>query len=153
MYSITNLKEMWVGVPVSNYDPDSNCNHHSGGSRISRRGGVDLIGGGRGLLRRLRFVKFVCQNERIGSLGGARRVRPPKSANASHISLLIHLFISILRVYPCKVITEVKYSFYCTLYHTLWIGHCLRLVYWCVYVCACVCWYGVQHRILQNPTI
>ena len=32
--------------------------------------------GGRGLPRRLRFVKFVCQNKRIGSLGGARRVRP-----------------------------------------------------------------------------
>ena len=31
-------------------------------------GGVDLVGG-RGLLRRLCFVKFVCQNERIGSLG------------------------------------------------------------------------------------
>ena len=39
-------------------------------------GGVDLVGG-RGLPRQLRFVKFVCQNERIGSLGGggARRVR------------------------------------------------------------------------------
>ena len=30
-------------------------------------GGVDLVGG-HGLPRRLRFVKFVCQNERIGSL-------------------------------------------------------------------------------------
>ena len=42
----------------------------SGRSRISHREGVDLVGG-RGLPRRLRFVKFVCQNERIGSLGGA----------------------------------------------------------------------------------
>ena len=55
----------------------------SGGSSISRRGGVDLVRGGRGLPRRLCFVKFVCQNERTGSLGGACRVRPPpKSANA-----------------------------------------------------------------------
>ena len=38
----------------------------SGGSRISHRGGMDLIGGC-GLLRQLRFIKFVCQNERIGS--------------------------------------------------------------------------------------
>ena len=41
------------------------------GVRGPRRGGC-------GLLRQLHFVKFVCQNERIGSLrGGARRVRPP----------------------------------------------------------------------------
>ena len=32
--------------------------------------------GGRGLPRRLRFVKFVCRNERIGSLRGAHPVRP-----------------------------------------------------------------------------
>ena len=50
----------------------------SGGSRVSRRGGC-------GLLRRLRFVKFVCQNERIGSLTeGARRMRPPGSANGTY---------------------------------------------------------------------
>ena len=34
-------------------------------------GGVDLVGG-RGLPRRLHFVKFVCQNERIVSFRGAR---------------------------------------------------------------------------------
>ena len=33
-------------------------------------GGIDLIGGC-GLLRWLCFLKFVCQNERIGSLRGA----------------------------------------------------------------------------------
>ena len=50
----------------------------SGGSRISRRGGRGPRRRGRGLPRWLRFVKFVCQNERIGSLrAGARRVRPP----------------------------------------------------------------------------
>ena len=41
-------------------------------------GSVDLVGGGPGLPRRICFVKFVCQSERIGSLrGGTRRVRPP----------------------------------------------------------------------------
>ena len=36
---------------------------------------------GRGLPRRLHFVKFVCQNERTGSFRGVRRVRPPGSAS------------------------------------------------------------------------
>ena len=40
-------------------------------------GGVDLVGGGRGLPRLLRFVKFVCQNERIGPLGGRAPGAPP----------------------------------------------------------------------------
>ena len=53
----------------------------SGGSRFSRRGG-------RGLPRQLRFVKFVCQNERIGSLRGGR---PPKSANGNMISFMLML--------------------------------------------------------------
>ena len=44
---------------------------NSGGSRISHRGGRGPRRGGRGLPRQLRFVKFVCQNERIGSLRGA----------------------------------------------------------------------------------
>ena len=43
-------------------------------------GGADLVGG-RQLPRRLRFEKFVCQNERIWTRrGGARRRRPPGSA-------------------------------------------------------------------------
>ena len=33
--------------------------------------------GGRGLLRWLRFIKFVCQNERIGSLRGGRAPGAP----------------------------------------------------------------------------
>ena len=54
----------------------------SSGSRISRRGGADLVGG-RQLPRQLRFEKFVCQNERIWTQRGgarARRRRPPGSA-------------------------------------------------------------------------
>ena len=43
--------------------------------RFPEAGDVDLVGG-RGLPAQLRFVKFVCQNERIGSLVGARLVRP-----------------------------------------------------------------------------
>ena len=38
--------------------------------------------GGRGPLRRLHFENFACQNERIWTRrGGARRARPPRSAN------------------------------------------------------------------------
>ena len=38
--------------------------------------------GGRGPPRQLRFENFACQNERIWTRrGGARRVRPPRSAN------------------------------------------------------------------------
>ena len=45
--------------------------------------GFPAGGGGRGLPRRLCFVKFVCQNERIGSLGGGVHAgcAPPKSTN------------------------------------------------------------------------
>ena len=45
-------------------------------------GGVDLVGGGVGLPRRLCFENFVCQNERIGTLRGGRAPgAPPRSAN------------------------------------------------------------------------
>ena len=37
---------------------------------------MDLVGG-RGLPRRLHFVKFVCQNERIGSLRGGHTPGAP----------------------------------------------------------------------------
>ena len=43
-------------------------------------GGADLVGG-RQLLRRLHFKKFVCQNERIWTLGGGAG-GSPGSANA-----------------------------------------------------------------------
>ena len=57
----------------------ANC---SGGSRIFRRGGVDLDRRGCGLPRQLCFENFVCQNERIGTLRGGRAARaPPRSAN------------------------------------------------------------------------
>ena len=47
------------------------------------QGGVDLVGG-RVLPRRLRFENFVCQNERIWTLGGGRApgTPPSRSANA-----------------------------------------------------------------------
>ena len=72
---------------------------YSGGSRISRGGGGHgPRSGERGLPRRLCFVKFVCQNERIGSLRGAAHwVCPPKSANAiqSHkCSTIFQLFMT-----------------------------------------------------------
>ena len=45
---------------------------YSGGSMISRRG-ASTSGGGRRLLRQLRFENFVCQNERIWTLRGEGR--------------------------------------------------------------------------------
>ena len=51
-------------------------------------GGVDLVGGGCGLPRQLRFENFVCQNERIGTLrGGAHQAHPPRSTNVSVLVL------------------------------------------------------------------
>ena len=58
-----------VAIEMNN---DTYC---SGGSRISCRGAWTSWGG-RGLPRRLRFIKFVCQNKRIGT-----RRAPPKFAN------------------------------------------------------------------------
>ena len=54
----------------------------SGGSRISRRGGVDLVGGGvdsrGGYISKILYVKM----KELGPLGGARAGRaPPRSAN------------------------------------------------------------------------
>ena len=58
---------------------------NSGGSRISRRGGVNLMGGFQ-LLRWLCFKNFVCRNERIWILGGVHRARPldPPMDNRSY---------------------------------------------------------------------
>ena len=44
---------------------------------------------GCGLPRQLHFKNFVCQNERIGTLGGARAGRPPRSANACFVKFLL----------------------------------------------------------------
>ena len=67
-----------------------NFNGFSGGSRISRMGGVDLVGG-RGLPRQLRFENFACQKERISTLRGACAAHAPsRSANGflqSNISI------------------------------------------------------------------
>ena len=58
----------------------------SGGSRISRRGGVDPLGG-HGPPMWVLFGKNVCENERIGSRrGGVRPARPPRSANVNRYS-------------------------------------------------------------------
>ena len=52
------------------------------GSRISRRVGVGLVGGGgRRLPRWLRFENFECRNERIWTLGGCAGHAPSRSAN------------------------------------------------------------------------
>ena len=63
----------------------------SGGSRIFLRGGRrPRGGGGRPLPRRLRFEKFVCQNERIWTLRGGRvpaAPPPPGSANGYYTVL------------------------------------------------------------------
>ena len=55
----------------------------SGGSRISRRGSVDLVGGGAWTPKAAMFRKICCcQNKRIGSLRGAHAGwAPSKSAN------------------------------------------------------------------------
>ena len=42
---------------------------------------MDLVGG-HGLPRQLRFQNFICQNERIWTLGGRAPGMPPRSANA-----------------------------------------------------------------------
>ena len=70
---------------VASLANDVHCNFPfealiSSRSRISLRGGADLVGGCQ-LPRWLRFKKFVFQNERIWTRrGGARWRRPPGSA-------------------------------------------------------------------------
>ena len=64
----------------------------SGGSRISRKGGRGPRRWGRGLLRRLRFVKFVCQNERIRPLRGARARCAPLDPPMICLEYLIYIF-------------------------------------------------------------
>ena len=58
-------------------------------------GGMDLKGG-RGLPMQLCFIKFVCQNERIGSLRGAHAVcTHPKSTNDIVENLILIYFFEI----------------------------------------------------------
>ena len=61
-------------------------------------GGVDLVGG-RGLPRQLHFVKFVVQNERIGSLRGARAgsapLNPPMEMLPRMVSIHTNLVVSV----------------------------------------------------------
>ena len=53
----------------------------SGGSRISRRGGVHPLVGGRGPPTWALFSENVCENERSGSHGGRAPGTPPRCAN------------------------------------------------------------------------
>ena len=65
-----------------------------------RRGGRGPRRRGCGLPRQLRFEHFVCQNERIGTLGGGtRRARPPRSANGMCFALMVLMcFIEIVGI-------------------------------------------------------
>ena len=63
-------------------------------------GGVDLAGG-RGLPRRLHFVKFECRNKRIGSLRGGRAPGAPHwirqykvNINLNHNGYTSHCFVA-----------------------------------------------------------
>ena len=52
-------------------------------------GGVaDLVGGGRQLPRRLRFEKFVCQNERIWTRRGERASGAPPGSTTDLVKLI-----------------------------------------------------------------
>ena len=65
---------------------------------------------GRQLPRRLHFVKFVCQNQRIWTLGGRAPAAPPGSANAHYVNAAFNHFH--LNYLPCLIkmtqITEVQ---------------------------------------------
>ena len=57
---------------------------NSGGSRISRRGGVDPLAGGGGVDLRhgCILVKMYAKTKELGSIGGRVPGTPPRSANA-----------------------------------------------------------------------
>ena len=64
----------------------------SGGSRISRRGDADSVGGRQGLTQQL-CGKLVCKNERIWVLGGeSASAAPPGSANDFYVTNLIVMY-------------------------------------------------------------
>ena len=67
-------------------------------------GGADLVGG-RQLPRRLHFEKFVCQNERMWTLGGGASGAPPGSANG----------------FRCKFRCRFKYVFHCGFWRECWL--------------------------------
>ena len=68
----------------------------SGGSRISRRGGVDLVGGP-WTPEAATFRKFcLSKRKNLDPLGRARRARPPRSANVMYIKSMI-TFLPVLR--------------------------------------------------------
>ena len=55
----------------------------SGGSRISRRGDVDLVGGWAPEMVAFRKILYV-ETKESGPLGGRAPGKPPRSANANH---------------------------------------------------------------------
>ena len=60
--------------------------HYSGGSRISRRGGMHPLGGGVDLRRRRFSVKMYAKMKELGPIGGGvRPARPPRPANALYL--------------------------------------------------------------------
>ena len=81
---------------------------NSGGSRISRRGGVDLVGRGvdsqGGYVSKILYVKM----KELGPLGGARQARPldPPMQNVKEqysVSLLIHVIPRIVRLHVISI--------------------------------------------------
>ena len=86
----------------------------SGGSRISRRGGANLVGGCQ-LPRQLRFENFVCQNERIWTLGGRAPAAPPGSATE------VVCFMAVSRSVLCGIIPVIM--IFGEWYNYLWRGY------------------------------
>ena len=74
----------------------------SGGSRISRRGGLDLVGGP-WTPEAVTFRKFcISKRKNLDLRGGVHRARPPKSAN--DISLRSDLKLNVvLHVINCSL--------------------------------------------------
>ena len=68
--------EEGIGIASKDYVTDT-----SGRSRISRRGGRAPVRGGVDLRRGHFSVKMYVKTKELGPMGGARRARPPRSAN------------------------------------------------------------------------
>ena len=68
--------------------------------------------GGRGLPRRLRFIKFVCQNERIGSLrGGAHAGCAPLNPPMTHTDTHTNRHTDMTKTLPLPHVREVIKGF------------------------------------------
>ena len=109
----------------------------SGGSRISRRGGMDLVGGA-WTPRQLCFKKFVCQNERIWTLGGRAPGMPPLDPPVISINnLYVYIFKSCkIRITCCQI--NMFRAFWIKLgWHILC---CIVSTLFCVTVCTVIRW-------------